>query len=136
MLSNIWVWDPGSRIQGSKRHRIPDPDPQHCPSCYPLSLAQTSTLAPLLNLRRNQELSNNRRSCRTHAHSLGTVITGYAYNEGRNEYREIARGNPQWPQAFYPMKELQTVKPGEIVTARYSTPWVIFIGLPAVFLKG
>jgi hypothetical protein len=40
--SKIWVWDlgseirdpektyPGSRIQGSKRHRIPDPDPQHC----------------------------------------------------------------------------------------------------------
>jgi hypothetical protein len=40
MLSKIWVWDPGSeirdpektysrsRIQGSKRHRIPDP--QHC----------------------------------------------------------------------------------------------------------
>jgi hypothetical protein len=37
-LSKIWVWDPGSeiqdpektysgsRIQGSKRHRIPDPD--------------------------------------------------------------------------------------------------------------
>jgi hypothetical protein len=38
-LSKIWVWngirDPektysDSRIQGSKRHRIPDPDPQHC----------------------------------------------------------------------------------------------------------
>ncbi len=34
ILSNIWVWDPGSgknlfRIPGSKRHRIPDPDPQH-----------------------------------------------------------------------------------------------------------
>ncbi len=40
-LSKIWVWDPGSeirdpgsgknlfRIPGSKRHRIPDPDPQH-----------------------------------------------------------------------------------------------------------
>jgi hypothetical protein len=40
--SKIWVWDPGSeirdpektysgsRIQGSKKHRIPDPDPQHC----------------------------------------------------------------------------------------------------------
>jgi hypothetical protein len=40
-LSKVWVWDPGSeirdpektysgsRIQGSKRHRIPDPDPQH-----------------------------------------------------------------------------------------------------------
>jgi hypothetical protein len=46
-LLKIWVWDPGSqknlfrirdpektysgsRIQGSKRHQIPDPDPQHC----------------------------------------------------------------------------------------------------------
>jgi hypothetical protein len=34
-LSKIWVWDPektysGSRIQVSKRHLIPDPDPQHC----------------------------------------------------------------------------------------------------------
>jgi peptidylglycine monooxygenase / peptidylamidoglycolate lyase len=46
------------------------------------------------------------------------VITGYAYNEKANEYREIARGSPQWPQAFYPMKQLQTVNPGEIVTAR------------------
>jgi hypothetical protein len=42
-LSKIWVWDPGSgknlfgsRIQGSKRHRIPDPDPQHWKNleCY------------------------------------------------------------------------------------------------------
>jgi hypothetical protein len=42
-LSKIWVWDPGSeiwdpektysgsRIQGSKKHRIQDPDPQQCP---------------------------------------------------------------------------------------------------------
>ncbi len=41
-LSKICVWDTesgipdpektysGSRIQGSKRHQIPDPDPQHC----------------------------------------------------------------------------------------------------------
>jgi hypothetical protein len=34
-LSEIWVWDPGcgknsSRIQVSKKHRIPEPDPQHC----------------------------------------------------------------------------------------------------------
>jgi hypothetical protein len=38
-LSKIWVWDPGSEIRkipipdpgsrGSKRHRIPDPDPKH-----------------------------------------------------------------------------------------------------------
>ncbi len=33
-----WTWfltHPGSRIQGSKRHRIPDQDPQHC-SMYTL----------------------------------------------------------------------------------------------------
>jgi hypothetical protein len=39
-LSKIWDWNQGSeirkktysgsQIQGSKRHRIPDPDPQHC----------------------------------------------------------------------------------------------------------
>jgi hypothetical protein len=29
-LSKIWVWDLGSGIQGLKRDRIPDPDPQHC----------------------------------------------------------------------------------------------------------
>ncbi len=34
-LSKVWIRDPektnsGSRIQGSKRHRILDPDPQHC----------------------------------------------------------------------------------------------------------
>jgi hypothetical protein len=41
-LSKIWVWDrdpgseiwkktySGSRIEGSKKYRIPDPDPQHC----------------------------------------------------------------------------------------------------------
>ncbi len=29
--SGSWFFTlPGSRIQGSKRHRIPDPDPQHC----------------------------------------------------------------------------------------------------------
>ncbi len=45
-LSKIWVWDPGSDfrdpektysgsgVQGSKRHRIPDPNPQHWPSVY------------------------------------------------------------------------------------------------------
>jgi len=57
-------------------------------------------------------------SFRTHAHSLGAVISGYVYNEERNEYREIAKGNPQWPQAFYPMKQLQTVKTEEILAAR------------------
>lgn len=33
-------------------------------------------------------------------------------------YRQIAAGSPQWPQAFYPMKKINTVQPGEVVTAR------------------
>ena len=55
---------------------------------------------------------------RTHAHSLSPVITGYVYNEEGHQYREIARGSPQWPQAFYPMKKVQTVYPKDIITAR------------------
>merc|ERR1719220_75877 len=35
-------------------------------------------------------------------------------------YRQIAAGSPQWPQAFYPMKKIDTVQPGEVVTARCS----------------
>jgi len=55
---------------------------------------------------------------RTHAHALGSVITGYVYNEKNHKYRQIAAGSPQWPQAFYPMKKINTVQPGEVVTAR------------------
>jgi hypothetical protein len=32
---------------------------------------------------------------RTHTHSLGTVVTGYQFNDS---YHEIGKGNPQWPQ--------------------------------------
>ena len=55
---------------------------------------------------------------RTHAHSLSPVITGYVYNEQGHQYREIARGSPQWPQAFYPMKKIETVYPSDILAAR------------------
>jgi len=55
---------------------------------------------------------------RTHAHSLSPVITGYVYNEEGHQYKEIARGSPQWPQAFYPMKQVQTVQPSDILAAR------------------
>ena len=58
---------------------------------------------------------------RTHAHALSPVITGYVYNEEGHQYREIARGSPQWPQAFYPMKKVQTVYPGKDVLAARCT---------------
>ena len=46
-------------------------------------------------------------------------------------YRQIAAGSPQWPQAFYPMKKINTVEPGEVVTARYvaSYPYFFFMDL-------
>ncbi|KAI8736085.1 alpha-amidating enzyme precursor 2, partial [Biomphalaria glabrata] len=52
---------------------------------------------------------------RTHAHGLGTVITGYQYN---GTYHKIGKGNPQWPQAFYPVKEVIEVKPGDALAVR------------------
>nr|KAI8738748.1 alpha-amidating enzyme precursor 2 [Biomphalaria glabrata] len=47
---------------------------------------------------------------RTHAHGLGRVITGYQHN---GSYHKIGKGNPQWPQAFYPVKDIIEVKPGD-----------------------
>jgi hypothetical protein len=51
----IWVVHPGpqirmltfypSRLQGSKRHRIPDPDPQHCRKYKKLTLVRSLTAA-------------------------------------------------------------------------------------------
>eukprot|EP00095_Tigriopus_kingsejongensis_P003105 maker-scaffold428_size174301-snap-gene-0.22 protein:Tk03105 transcript:maker-scaffold428_size174301-snap-gene-0.22-mRNA-1 annotation:"af109920_1alpha-amidating enzyme precursor 2" len=55
---------------------------------------------------------------RTHAHQLGSVISGYIYSAETDNYTEIARGNPQWPQAFYPMKQPHTIQPGEFLAAR------------------
>ena len=51
---------------------------------------------------------------RTHAHSLSPVITGYVYSEAGHQYKEIARGSPQWPQAFYPMQKVVTVDPDQV----------------------
>ena len=55
---------------------------------------------------------------RTHAHSLGSVITGYRYRADTDEYTEIAKGSPQWPQAFYPTKEDFEIKSGDYLVAR------------------
>ena len=50
-------------------------------------------------------------------------------------YRQIAAGSPQWPQAFYPMKKINTVEPGEVVTARYVASYPYFF-LHGSFLLG
>ena len=55
---------------------------------------------------------------RTHAHQWGTVIRGYKYTTQSQEFEEIAAGNPQWPQQFYPIKKEVTVNHGDYLVAR------------------
>nr|XP_053650445.1 peptidyl-glycine alpha-amidating monooxygenase A-like isoform X1 [Cherax quadricarinatus]XP_053650446.1 peptidyl-glycine alpha-amidating monooxygenase A-like isoform X1 [Cherax quadricarinatus] len=55
---------------------------------------------------------------RVHAHVLGTVISGYLFDSAKKEYTEIAKGNPHWPQAFYPMSQIFHVKTSDILHAR------------------
>ncbi|XP_027202332.2 peptidyl-glycine alpha-amidating monooxygenase B-like [Dermatophagoides pteronyssinus] len=58
---------------------------------------------------------------RVHAHALGTVISGYRYSHNKNKWDLIAKGNPQWPQAFYPMSDndnLMQINSQDIIAAR------------------
>eukprot|EP00096_Caligus_rogercresseyi_P011837 TRINITY_DN4797_c0_g1_i2.p1 TRINITY_DN4797_c0_g1~~TRINITY_DN4797_c0_g1_i2.p1 ORF type:complete len:805 (+),score=181.95 TRINITY_DN4797_c0_g1_i2:63-2417(+) len=61
---------------------------------------------------------------RTHAHSLGAVISGYQFaydpktkNNSFQPYM-IAKGDPQLPQTFYAMKNYVEVENGDILAAR------------------
>ncbi|KRY57730.1 Peptidyl-glycine alpha-amidating monooxygenase A, partial [Trichinella britovi] len=53
---------------------------------------------------------------RTHAHSLGRIITGYKYRD--NKWTLIGKGNPQWPQWFYPVKDKITITKGDTIAAQ------------------
>ena len=51
------------------------------------------------------------------------ISLGYRYrakddDNGEGEYTEIAKGSPQWPQAFYPAKGDFEVKDGDYLVAR------------------
>jgi hypothetical protein len=53
---------------------------------------------------------------RTHAHGSGVVITGYRYSS--EEFKMIGKGNPQWPQAFFPrVGGSIVINPGDFVSA-------------------
>ncbi|KAJ8304293.1 hypothetical protein KUTeg_017876 [Tegillarca granosa] len=60
---------------------------------------------------------------RVHAHSLSTVITGYRMT--RNTPPQlIGKGNPQWPQSFYPIDDPKT-DVSEVVTINPATDYLI-----------
>ena len=50
---------------------------------------------------------------RVHAHMHGDVNT--AYRVRNDEWTQIAKGDPQLPQAFYPMKQVLDIKNGDIL---------------------
>ncbi|XP_055943304.1 peptidylglycine alpha-amidating monooxygenase-like isoform X2 [Argiope bruennichi] len=55
---------------------------------------------------------------RVHTHKLGEVVTGYYLHPVNNSWTMLAKGNPQWPQAFYPMNRKHTITNGDILAAR------------------
>ncbi|GFY59349.1 peptidyl-glycine alpha-amidating monooxygenase B [Trichonephila inaurata madagascariensis] len=55
---------------------------------------------------------------RVHTHKLGVVVTGYYLHPLNNSWTMLAKGNPQWPQAFYPMQRKHTITHGDILAAR------------------
>ena len=55
---------------------------------------------------------------RPHAHSLGRQIIGMKTDGVTKESKIIANGDPQKPQAFYPLDEIVTVKKGDNLFAR------------------
>ena len=52
----------------------------------------------------------------THAHSLGSDISGYMLHKG--DLKEFARGDPQKPQTFYETQHFLPLKEGDVITAR------------------
>ncbi|KAL9986947.1 hypothetical protein ACROYT_G001165 [Oculina patagonica] len=53
---------------------------------------------------------------RTHAHKLAKVITGYRIRNGI--WTMLGKGDPQAPQAFYPMEKTYEIKKGDTLVAR------------------
>lgn len=55
---------------------------------------------------------------RVHAHAHGEVNS--AYRVRNHEWVQLARGDPQWPQAFYPTDDLYDLKDGDALIGRCS----------------
>ena len=54
----------------------------------------------------------------THAHNLGSEITGYIQQNGA--LKEFARGDPQKPQTFHIMHHFEPLNKGDVMNARCS----------------
>lgn len=57
---------------------------------------------------------------RVHTHTLGRAVVAYLVRG--NSFRDgpilLGRGNPQWPQAFYPVATDVLIRPGDFLLLR------------------
>ena len=53
---------------------------------------------------------------RVHAHMHGDVNS--AYRIRNHEWQQLAKGDPQWPQAFYPLDTTMDIKDGDALVGR------------------
>uniref|UniRef100_A0A915HG78 Peptidylglycine monooxygenase n=1 Tax=Romanomermis culicivorax TaxID=13658 RepID=A0A915HG78_ROMCU len=53
---------------------------------------------------------------RTHAHSLGRIISAFKYKD--DKWTKIGKGNPQWPQRFYPVDKPVEILNGDTLAAQ------------------
>lgn len=55
---------------------------------------------------------------RVHAHELGRVVSGYKYSPTTRSWTFLAKGNPQWPQAFFPMSQIVKIESDDVIHGR------------------
>ena len=53
---------------------------------------------------------------RVHAHVHGDVNT--AYRVRNHEWQQLAKGDPQWPQAFYPTESTYDIQNDDLLIGR------------------
>ncbi|TKR63370.1 hypothetical protein L596_027210 [Steinernema carpocapsae] len=53
---------------------------------------------------------------RTHTHAMGRVVSAYLKHE--NQWIQIGKRNPQWPQLFQPISSNPVIKKGDLMAAQ------------------
>ncbi|GIY55864.1 peptidyl-glycine alpha-amidating monooxygenase B [Caerostris darwini] len=90
-----------------------------------LLLADSARIPPRLpkydvdvNCKFEENYKINPFAFRVHTHKLGVVVSAYVLHPANNSWVLIAKGNPQWPQAFYPVQFSTPIAKGDILAAR------------------
>jgi hypothetical protein len=140
-LSKVWVCDPrsgirkklipdpGSRIQGSKRHRIPDPDPR--PVMQSLCMAHACLITDLCT-------SWHTSTWMTGANGMRCVHMTNLLQQGKITMRNPDLANPDWKpnferQGFVPFR--MRLFPVLRVRIRDPVPLLTFAPMRGIYLR-